>query len=291
MLQMNTHKATDLCHLRNVVSPLPGTKVRGLKVRVNRTELRLALLERKIQQHELEVAVAIDCCLKKIDERMDAFCAEQKRECILKLDGLLHAKRFSEQVEVDTLLNVHSFAELEEELKQLVQYKLSDLFGIKSVEIAALHPQVIDKPGMLSLASAIVECRRTFFITATMLKVGNKVWQESLDSAQIAKPAQKVLGKIELGTVFFEAIDCIPQKQFRQYRQHLAERLKGIIENCSRRLLIGFRAAVAQIFYQIYDDSFAGQFAQQRMFLLEQLKANNRINLSYPSPCITKQAG
>lgn len=291
MLQMNTHKATDLCHLRNVVSPLQGTKMRGLKVRINRTELSLALLERKIQQHELEVAVAIDCCLNKIDERMDAFCAQQKHECILKLDGLLHAKRSSEQVDVDTLLNVHSFAELEEELKQLVQYKLSDLFGIKSVEVAALHPQVIDKSGMLNLANAITECRRTLLITNTMLKVGNKVWHESLDSAQIAKPARKVLGKIELGTIFFEAIDCMPQEQFSQFRQQLVERLKGIIENCSRRLLAGFHAVVAQIFYQIYDDSFAGRFDQQRMLLREQLKAKNRINLSYPSPCITKQAG
>jgi len=291
MLQMNNRQPLTSRHLRNTVSPLPQTPIRGLKIRLNRSELRLTLLERKIQQHELQVAVAIEGCLKKIDDRMNVFCAQQKSECMVKLNGLLHMKPSSGNVDLAKLFNVNAFAELEEELKQMVQAQLNDLFGIKSVEIAALHPPVIDKTGMISLGKAIAECRRTLLITHTMFQAGNKAWQQSLESAQLAKPMQHLFGKIELASIFFEAIDCMPQKQFIQSRQQLADRLTGIIDNSSRRLLAGFCTAVAQIFYQIYDDSFAGRFAQQRMLLLEQLQATKRIHLSHPSPCITKQAG
>lgn len=289
MLQMNNRQ--PLRHLRNTVSPLPQTPIRGLKIRLNKSELRLTLLERKIQQHELQVAVALECCLKEIDDRMNVFCDQHKSECIARLDGLLHTKPSSGNVDMAELLNEKSFANLEEELKQLVQAQLNDLFGIKSVEIAALHPQIIDKTGMVSLAKAKAECRRTLLITNMMFQAGHKAWQQSIESAQLAKPIQHLFGKIELTSIFFEAIDCMPQKQLIQARQQLVNRLAGVIDNSSRRLLASFHAVVAQIFYQIYDDSFAGRFAQQRMLLLEQLQANKKINLFHPSPCITKQAG
>lgn len=289
MLQMNNRQ--PLRHLRNTVSPLPQTPIRGSKIRLNRSELGLTLLERKIQQHELQVAVTLECCLKKIDDQMNVFCAQQKSECIARLDALLQTNPSSGNVDMAKLFDENAFFILEEELKQLVQAQLNDLFGIKSVEIAALHPQIIDKTGMVRLAKAIAECRRTLFITNTMFQAGHKAWQQSLESAQFAKPMQHLLGKIELTSIFFEVIDCMPQKQLIQSRQQLVNRLAGVIDNSSRRLLAGFQAAVAQIFYQIYDDSFAGRFAQQRMLLLEQLQANKKLNLSHPSPCITKQAG
>lgn len=286
MLQMQMNSIITP-YLRKNVCSLPSTQMRGLKV--SRTAFLLAQLERKMEQHELKVATTVDCCLEKIQACIKVFSQQQKKECACKLEQWLTAKdSTSAQPMLTTLLNEQQLQELETELKQLVQQQLHDFFGLKSVEIAALHAHAVDQSGTACLVQAMEECRRTLGVTNTMLAAGNKVWQKSVEHCKFARPITKLLGKTELATVYLDLVDCNVKRQQADIQQQLTKRLNGIIDNSCKRLYNLFQTAIAQSFYQLYDDIFAKQFIQQKKILLVQLKTKH---LSYSSPCFTKQAG
>lgn len=274
-------------HSGKVFRSLPQSQAGGIRVRFNRSRLEFALLERKIAQSERQVAAAVECCLAAIREQVDLFRSDCRREISLNLPLLLRADCSCEAI-LAKLINARQFLALEIALKKVIQQQLNQLYGMKSVNIAALHSSFADQAGLCSFAGAFSEYRRTVSLTGLMLKVSQLVWKKSMTHNGFPKPVGKLLGRVELANVFLEALGCLPQKRQLLDQRHLAARLSGIIDNYCLRLLFDLSQLSAEIFYQLYDDVFARPFFQRRALLLESLRTNR---IPHPSPCFTKQAG
>lgn len=274
-------------HFGKPICSLPRTQAGGRGVRLNRTKLKLMLLERKLARRESQVAAAVECCLAELRERIDSFRCRRKREARRQLPSLLKTNSSCEAI-LAQLMDQQQFLALEIEVKQMIQQQLNHLYEIKSVNIAAVPDYPADEAGLRRLAGALAESRRTVWLARATLKLGNAVWEKGMAYSGFPKPVGDLLGKINLTAIFLKELDCLPQQRRLTDQRQLADRVAGMIDNDCSRLLVDLSLRSAQIFYQLFDDVFARPILLRRARLLERLQANK---LPYPSPGCTKQAG
>jgi len=278
--------------LRQSIRPLRMAQANRYKTRACRYSVMLGLLEQKDRNQETKVALAVDCCLNTMKERLDGFFAQCKAAVVAKSHLLLDSKK-SIQLEAffNHIVSNQALEQLETEIKHEVQLQLSALFRIRSVNIAAIHPNVLENAQIQKVAKALTEYRRTLLVANTMLKAGNKAWDKSLAQFNFSKPVGKLVKKIELGTVFMQLVHCHPDKQAEICKQQLAKRIAGIIDNIHMCLAGELSKIIAKTFYQLYDDMFAKPITEQRAQLEAKIAQKKSRTISpNPSLYIARQA-
>lgn len=287
---LKTHHHEIKPQLFRLIQPLRMSHAKYYKYRLTKTQVKLWLLERRVQAHEQEVALAVEQCLIESREKIDQFFAQAKLTCGHNLDLLFKNTIYlDDEAVVKQIIDIHKLDRLEHEIEQEMQQKLTELFGMKSVNIAALHPLVIPHIKTDTLAKAIFEYRRTILVARAMLQAGNKAGDKCLNTMNLSWLFKQCFTNVELGTIFLKRVDCHPEDRLAHCQRELSKRVTGILDNFRIRLVTEFDKTIAKTFYQLYDDIYASHYAEQRQDLLIQIARKSAI-IPIPSSNTVRQA-
>lgn len=231
------------------------------------------VLKRRRLQFDVAVCAAVDKCLDMIAERFRTFFAQRVQAAEMQMRDALKDRKFvwSNQW-FDRLVPLEEFEEIQAGIRREIQREIYHLFGIASLEVAAVRPHI--KAGYCRIVSqAYDECLQTLFIVDEMTKMGNKLWTRSLEQLPLPSLAGRLLEECQIGARFMKQAGCDAVHELERSENELTKRVRGIVRNIEHAAARELSQATAHVFYELADEIAAVGY-DNRMAILQRSAAS-----------------